>query len=536
MGTKKTHEQFVDEVNRKYSSVQVLGHYTKSNEKVKCRCLVCGNEWDIRPNNLLHGYGCPECALKRRVKARTKTLDDFKNELNCINPNIRIKGPYNGARTPLKCKCLKCGHEWNAAPTNLLKGRGCPECAKRIRAEKNRRSHDEFTEIVHKKHPFIVFLEPFTGNNKQIKAKCMLCGYEWTTLASSLVYGHGCPRCAKNGVYSHEEFIEKLKTINPYVLPLSEYNRAAKPIKCECLRCGNTWMSKPNNLLSGKGCPSCYHSTTSFIEQVILLSLRAMLPNCVVLHRDRKAIGKELDIFIPAMKLAIEPGSWRWHRDKLENDAEKRLLCKQQGIRLITIYSDFDGGEKPFSEDCIVLKETLAFEKDNTVLKSLIEQIFSLCDIVGNLTEKEWISIINESYDKSRRITTTEFKKRVKRFNNSVEVIGEYTGAWNKIECRCSKCGYEWSPIANSIVRGSGCPRCAHYESGVKKRKDPELFKIELRMINPNIELTDRYVKSSQKVGCRCLICGYEWNALPSNLLKGKGCPVCRLPKEKKNN
>ena len=183
-----------------------------------------------------------------------------------------------------------------------------------------------------------------------------------------------------------------------------------------------------------------------------------------------------------------------------------------------------------------MLKETLAFEKDNTVLKSLIEQIFSLCDIVGNLTEKEWISIINESYDKSRRITTTEFKKRVKRFNNSVEVIGEYTGAWNKIECRCSKCGYEWSPIANSIVRGSGCPRCAHYESGVKKRKDPELFKIELRMINPNIELTDRYVKSSQKVGCRCLICGYEWNALPSNLLKGKGCPVCRLPKEKKNN
>lgn len=54
-----------------------------------------------------------------------------------------------------------------------------------------------------------------------------------------------------------------------------------------------------------------------------------------------------------------------------------------------------------------------------------------------------------------------------------------------------------------------------------------ESFKSLIYEANPNIEILSEYVNSSTKIHCRCKIDGYEWYALPCNLLKGNGCPVC---------
>ena len=53
-----------------------------------------------------------------------------------------------------------------------------------------------------------------------------------------------------------------------------------------------------------------------------------------------------------------------------------------------------------------------------------------------------------------------------------------------------------------------------HIEIGKRVRKDNDQ--------------TEPYIKSDIKVGCRCILCGYEWEAFPGNLLKGKGCPNWR--------
>ena len=51
-----------------------------------------------------------------------KTHEEFISEMNEINSNILILGKYIGARDKVKCKCLIDGNEWEAMPTNLLKG------------------------------------------------------------------------------------------------------------------------------------------------------------------------------------------------------------------------------------------------------------------------------------------------------------------------------------------------------------------------------------------------------------------------------
>ena len=43
-----------------------------------------------------------------------------------------------------------------------------------------------------------------------------------------------------------------------------------------------------------------------------------------------------------------------------------------------------------------------------------------------------------------------------------------------------------------------------------------------------NIKLLSKYKDSITKIKCKCLTCGYEWEAVPSVLLRpNSGCPKC---------
>ena len=54
-----------------------------------------------------------------------------------------------------------------------------------------------------------------------------------------------------------------------------------------------------------------------------------------VKNRDKTLIGMELDIYIPELSVAFEPGSWAWHRNKIERDTLKRKLCKEKNVNLL---------------------------------------------------------------------------------------------------------------------------------------------------------------------------------------------------------
>ena len=53
------------------------------------------------------------------------------------------------------------------------------------------------------------------------------------------------------------------------------------------------------------------------------------------------------------------------------------------------------------------------------------------------------------------------FVKQLKQINPTITIVGEYTGAANRIAVKCNKCNNEWNPVASSILSGFGCPRCS---------------------------------------------------------------------------
>lgn len=54
----KSLDQLVDELRVIQPNVVVSGEYTNNKSRLKCRCILCGREWESSPNALLRMRGC----------------------------------------------------------------------------------------------------------------------------------------------------------------------------------------------------------------------------------------------------------------------------------------------------------------------------------------------------------------------------------------------------------------------------------------------------------------------------------------------
>ena len=63
----------------------------------------------------------------------------------------------------------------------------------------------------------------------------------------------------------------------------------------------------------------------------------------------------------------------------------------------------------------------------------------------------------------------------------------------------------------------------------MRKKLTHEEVVQRVQHINANIKIIGKYVNATTKLKCKCLIDGYEWDVLSSNLFNGQGCPMCGL-------
>ena len=143
---------------------------------------------------------------------------------------------------------------------------------------------------------------------------------------------------------------------NDIVIPLfteDEYanceNHHKIKLKWKCKKCGNEfeYVSDYNWKNVGR-CPTCYPklSGRSKMEEDVYDFIRSSLPeNIEVIPNARFIIQpKELDIYIPAKKLAIEFDGLFWHSYESgisqKYHIEKTEDCEKQGIQLIHIFED----------------------------------------------------------------------------------------------------------------------------------------------------------------------------------------------------
>ena len=118
-----------------------------------------------------------------------------------------------------------------------------------------------------------------------------------------------------------------------------------------------------------------------------------------------------------------------------------------------------------------------------------------------------------------------EANLKIKQFNSNFTLL-KYISMDKEGEVLCNKCNnkIQYKSIATIAYKKVKCPCCLQHE---KEQK----FIQNLKEIRPQVEYLGGYTKRSEKVQCKCLICGNIFYAYPNNLLKETknriGCSKC---------
>lgn len=347
MGKKYNTEDFIKNAKAIHGDKYDYSKVEYINSKTKV-CIVCpehGEFWQT-PEKHFANHGCHLCGGTKH-----SCNEDFIIKANSIHNNKYdySKVEYVNNKSKVCIICPEHG-EFFQEPHNHLKGKGCPVCAKEITRPKKYNTEKFINESI-KIHGYKYDYSKTDYIDESTKV-CIICpnhGEFWQTPYLHL-NGSGCKKCAveKNGIEKRkttEHFIEKAKLIhgNEYDYSKAKYITAKNKVCIICKKHGEFWQS-PWHHLSGCGCPSCSHPVSK-IENEIVDYLKSILGDVEIEQNNRKVLnGKELDIYIPSLKFAIEYNGLYWHTDNIHSDRNYHLNktkeCNKNGIKLIQIFED----------------------------------------------------------------------------------------------------------------------------------------------------------------------------------------------------
>ena len=180
----KAHEVHGDRYD--YSKVE----YSGCNEKI---CIICpehGEFWQTT-NGHLGGNGCPKCQYKNS----RKKIEDFIEDSKIDERNISIdKDSFIGMDKYAIFMCKECGFKWNAKPSKIQQGQGCPKCAKHIPL-----TTEDFIEKANKIHnnKFIYSKTNIIRMSKKVIITCPKHG-DFEQEPFRHLKGEGCPICKES--------------------------------------------------------------------------------------------------------------------------------------------------------------------------------------------------------------------------------------------------------------------------------------------------------------------------------------------------
>lgn len=91
---KLTQSEYLAKVNEINPNIEVLDKYINIRTKIKHRCKICNYIWDVSPNDIRNGNGCPICNQSKGEKEIRKYLDNLciKYEVQKTFEDCKLKG------------------------------------------------------------------------------------------------------------------------------------------------------------------------------------------------------------------------------------------------------------------------------------------------------------------------------------------------------------------------------------------------------------------------------------------------------------
>ena len=188
MTKRKTDEEFKQEVFSLVKDEYVfLDTYANKRTKIRVKHNVCGNVYEVKPNNFIRGRRCPYCS--GNVK---KTNTQFKQEVfDLVGSDYTFLESYVGANNKLRVKHNQCGNIYEVTPYHFISGSRCPYCFGTIK-KTDKEFKQEIYSLVGDEY---VFLDTYVNNRTKLKVKHKTCGNVYEVLPTNFIQGYRCPYC-----------------------------------------------------------------------------------------------------------------------------------------------------------------------------------------------------------------------------------------------------------------------------------------------------------------------------------------------------
>jgi hypothetical protein len=277
------------------------------------------------------------------------------------------RAAYHGALKPVTgIRCPAHG-EFRQYPAQLRRGASlCPACGDAVRRAKQRLTQEDFLAAAREAHGdrFAYDRAVYATHATKVVVTCREHG-DFTILPGNHLHKRqGCPTCAtftrgrRHAVLDAAARTAATKIASAaaafeadaravhgdaYDYATVEYRNARERVTIICPQHGPFEQTPMHHLRRGHGCPRCSHHL-SRAEDEIARFVRIFAP---VVQRDRSVVApKELDVYVPSRRLAIEYCGMFWHshgsvdeeRAGRRRHAEKHRACESAGIRLLTVW------------------------------------------------------------------------------------------------------------------------------------------------------------------------------------------------------
>lgn len=175
--------------------------YTRASSNVYIRCKEHNTLFTQLANNHLRGYGCPLCGKLKTGDLLRKDLDTFLKEASSqhLGRYSYENVVYTTCKSKVAVTCREHG-DFLVAPSNHLKGRGCPSCKSENARERMSSSAAEFIEKASLAHDDIYDYSNvvYSSSVEDVEIVCKEHGSFWQRPSNHL-FGKGCPSCSKTG-------------------------------------------------------------------------------------------------------------------------------------------------------------------------------------------------------------------------------------------------------------------------------------------------------------------------------------------------
>lgn len=130
--------------------------------------------------------------------------------------------------------------------------------------------------------------------------------------------------------------------------------------------------------------------------------------------------------------------------------------------------------------------------------------------------------------------TNDEYVTELQSKRPEVISLETYKGSNVKIKHKCLRHDYVWSASPGNVLNGNGCPLCKSEKIILSKTKTTDKYVKELEDKNISVIPLEDYKGAKTKIMHKCLKHDVEWSAMPTNVLRGAGCPKCWVEKIRK--